>query len=147
MKVFIALCVAALIAVGGYLTMSALGIFDGSFWQAKNRNEIQQELTERSGKLNRKMETMLDQTTRFERTEVDENAMLFIYKLIKQHRRQIDIDKLRADVEPQLREQVCNDDSMAFYREHNIRTKFRYLDSNNEHIMTVAFVAGETCSA
>lgn len=126
-------------AVIGYL-LSPLNLT-----QSHSRNELQQLLVEKSGRLNRAMETMIDQETRFENARADEGKMIYTYKLIHQRKRRIDIDELRVQVEPQLQQQVCQSDSMQLYRDFKVTVEFRYLDSANESLFQLRFEPETLC--
>jgi len=107
--------------------------------QVRDRNQLYVELLERSGQLNRDLPKLLDGQTRFERAEVVNYGMRFVYALIAVDRFQHDIDGLRSQVEPFLRTSFCSAKSMTFYRDQAEFVEYLYQDRNNIHLFTLRF--------
>lgn len=135
------------------LSVLVLGIF--SIWLfnsghlgtgAKNRNQLYQELLERSGKLNRDLPKLLDRQTRFERAEVLDYGMRFIYTLVGVDKYQHDESSIRAQLEPAMRQAFCQADSLAFYRTEAEFLVIRYLDQNEATLFELRFTANDCLS-
>lgn len=101
---------------------------DDDPYSVKNRNDLYQALIERSGILNRDLPKLIDMNTRFERAEVVDYGMRYIYSLVKVDRYLHDIPSIQAQVEPVLTDYYCTLESMAFYRTRADHFTVRYLD-------------------
>ena len=92
------------------LSLSAMLLWN--YWQqsapSRDRNQLYVELLERSGQLNRDLPKLLDQQTRFERAEVVNYGMRFVYALIAVDRFQHDAMALRRQVEDYLLNSFCH---------------------------------------
>lgn len=132
LTVAVAVLVTGLLLIWAY---SSLGLQS----DAKNRNQLYQQLLERSGKLNRDLPKLLDSQTRFERAEVLNYGMRFIYTLVGVDKYQHDEDKIRAQLQPAMLEAFCNIDSLAFDREEADFLVIRYLDQNEATLFELRF--------
>lgn len=112
----------------------------------KNRNQLYQQLLERSGQLNRDLPKLLDTQTRFERAEVVDYGMRFIYTLVGVDKYRHDEDAIKAQLQGAMQQAFCSADSLAFYREHADFLVIRYLDQNEATLFELRFVAAD-CSA
>lgn len=116
-------------------------------WQqgsaVKNRNQLYQELLERSGKLNRDLPKLLDKQTRFERAEVANYGMRFIYSLIAVDKYGNDIDSIRDQLEGPMQRHYCTSDALAFYRKHADFAEFRYLDQSDNFLFNLRFTPAD----
>lgn len=112
-------------------------------WQhnqpSRNSNALYIALLERSGQLNRDLPKLLDRQTKFERAEVVDYGMRFVYTLINVDKYQQDIDDLEQQVQPQLLRQFCTSDTMELYREQADFFEIRYLDRGGENLFTLRF--------
>lgn len=111
----------------------------GKTSQVKERNQLYQELIQFSGQLNRDLPKLLDRQTRFERAEVVNYGMRFIYTMVQVDRFQQDVENLQAQIEPQMLQQYCQGESLAFYREYADFIEFRYLDKNELVLFSLRF--------
>ena len=90
----------------GAVLVVAVSVFAAgwNYWQqsqgSRDRNQLYVDLLERSGQLNRDLPKLLDRQTRFERAEVVNYGMRFVYALVAVDRFQNDSDALRQQVEP-----------------------------------------------
>ncbi|HET8816156.1 MAG TPA: hypothetical protein VFM61_01780 [Pseudidiomarina sp.] len=112
-----------------------------------NRNQLYQNLVERSGQLNRGLPKLLDRQTRFERTEVDNYGMRFIYSLINVDKFQYDESILKDQVEPQLAQLYCTDAGLDYFRTHADFVEFRYQDRKERHLFTLRYEPSVCTSA
>lgn len=139
-----------LIAAFMVLTLSVTAMLIWSYWQgsqsSRDRNQLYVDLLERSGQLNRDLPRLLDQQTRFERAEVVNYGMRFVYALIAVDRFQHDIDAVRQQAEPFLRNSFCNGKSMNFYRTQAEFVEYLYQDRNNMNLFTLRFTSAD-CEA
>lgn len=125
-----------IIAIWGYHSM-------GQSNSAKNRNQLYQELLERSGKLNRDLPKLLDTQTRFERAEVVNYGMRFIYTLVGVDKYQHDEDEIRQQLYTPMLQAYCTSESLAFYRDAAEALTIRYLDQNEATLFELRFVADD----
>lgn len=109
----------------------------------KNRNHLYQELLERSGQLNRDLPKLLDRQTRFERAEVSNYGMRFVYSLVGVDRYQHDVESVREQLEPAMRSAFCSSDSLRYYRENADFLEIRYLDRNEAKLFELRFIADD----
>lgn len=109
----------------------------------KNRNELYQQLLERSGQLNRDLPKLLDTQTRFERAEVVDYGMRFIYTLVGVDKYRHDEDAIKAQLQGAMQHAFCSADSLAFYRERADFLVIRYLDQNEATLFELRFVAAD----
>lgn len=127
------------------LIVGLMGIAIYAQWSGadstKNRNQLYQALLEQSGKLNRDLPKLLDTQTRFERAEVSQYGMRFIYSLVGVDRYQHDIDNVRGQIEPAMLRAFCTHDSLRFYRERADFLEIRYLDRNEAKLFEIRFAA------
>jgi len=107
----------------------------------KNRNRLYQNLIERSGILNRDLPKLLDSQTRFERAEVMNYGMRFVYTLVAVNRYQHDVEQLREQLQPSMLKAYCSADSLRFYRERAEFLVIRYLDQNDALLFELRFEA------
>ncbi|MDX1705480.1 hypothetical protein [Pseudidiomarina sp.] len=129
------------------LVIGLLLIWLFQLWQqgsaVKNRNQLYQELLERSGVLNRDLPKLLDEHTRFERAEVANYGMRFVYSLIGIDKYRNDVAGIQAQVEGPMQHHFCNSESLAFYRNHADFVEFRYLDMNDASLFTLRFTPAD----
>ncbi|PHR66865.1 MAG: hypothetical protein COA51_00190 [Idiomarina sp.] len=111
----------------------------------KNRNDLYQELLERSGKLNRDLPRLLDKQTRFERAEVVNYGMRFIYSLVDVDKYQHNVDEIRQQIEPAMQQQYCASEMLTYYREHAEFLLIRYLDRSEALLFELRFT-GDQCA-
>lgn len=112
---------------------------------SKNRNRLYQDLLERSGILNRDLPKLLDNQTRFERAEVINYGMRFVYTLVAVDRYQHNSEQLREQLQPAMLRAYCSADSLRFYRERAEFLTIRYLDQNDALLFELRFEA-EDCA-
>ncbi|WP_411358373.1 hypothetical protein [Pseudidiomarina salilacus] len=103
------------------------------------RNQLYTDLLERSGIMNRDLPRLLDEQTRFERAEVANYGMRFIYTLVRIDRFVHDEDAIEAEIYPQMLREYCQGEALAFYRERADFVEFRYLDQNELGLFTLRF--------
>ncbi|KFZ29794.1 hypothetical protein IDAT_01480 [Pseudidiomarina atlantica] len=103
------------------------------------RNQLYTDLLERSGIMNRDLPRLLDEQTRFERAEVVNYGMRFIYTLVRVDRFVHDEDAIEAEIYPQMLREYCQGEALAFYRERADFVEFRYLDQNELGLFTLRF--------
>lgn len=103
------------------------------------RNQLFTDLLERSGIMNRDLPRLLDEQTRFERAEVVNYGMRFIYTLVRVDRFVHDEDAIEAEIYPQMLREYCQGEALAFYRERADFVEFRYLDQNELGLFTLRF--------
>lgn len=103
------------------------------------RNQLYTDLLERSGIMNRDLPRLLDEQTRFERAEVVNYGMRFIYTLVRVDRFVHDEDAIEAGIYPQMLREYCQGEALAFYRERADFVEFRYLDQNELGLFTLRF--------
>lgn len=132
----------------------ALGIAVMVLWNywhssqgSRDRNQLYVDLLERSGQLNRDLPKLLDQQTRFERAEVVNYGMRFVYALIAVDRFVHDSEQLRQQVEPFLLNSFCTAKSMIFYRQQAEFVEYLYQDRNNINLFTLRFTSADCDSA
>jgi hypothetical protein len=106
---------------------------------SRDRNQLYVDLLERSGQLNRDLPKLLDQQTRFERAEVVNYGMRFVYALVAVDRFQHHAEGLREQVEPFLLNSFCSAKSMQFYRQQAEFVEYLYQDRNNMNLFTLRF--------
>lgn len=111
----------------------------GSSGSVKNRNHLYQQLLERSGQLNRDLPKLLDTQTRFERAEVIDYGMRFIYRLVGANRYQHDVSSIQEQIEPEMLRQFCQHEALKFYREQADFLVIRYLDQNEAQLFELRF--------
>lgn len=121
------LFIAIIAASIGFFITYPLWLTDDPY-SSKNRNDLYQALIERSGILNRDLPKLLDMNTRFERAEVVDYGMRYVYSLVNVDRYQHDIAQIQAQVEPALSDYYCRLDAMKFYRKQADHFTVRYLD-------------------
>lgn len=109
----------------------------------KNRNDLYQELLERSGKLNRDLPKLLDRQTRFERAEVMNYGMRFIYSLVGVDKYQHDVDDIRQQLEPAMLQEFCESEVLKYYREQAEFLIIRYLDRSEALLFELRFTADQ----
>ena len=136
------LTVAIGVLVTGLLIIWAYGSL-GLQSDTKNRNQLYQQLLERSGKLNRDLPKLLDSQTRFERAEVLNYGMRFIYTLVGVDKYQHDENAIKAQLQPAMRDAFCSADSLAFYREEADFLVIRYLDQNEATLFELRFESAD----
>ncbi len=112
----------------------------------KNRNDLYQQLLERSGKLNRDLPKLLDRQTRFERAEVVNYGMRFIYSLVDVNKYQHNIEDIRQQLQPAMLRQYCASESLKFYREQADFLVIRYLDRDETLLFELRFTADQCTS-
>ena len=133
----------------GVLVVVVVSVFAAgwNYWQqsqgSRDRNQLYVDLLERSGQLNRDLPKLLDRQTRFERAEVVNYGMRFVYALVAVDRFQNDSNALRQQVEPFLLTSFCTAKSMRFYRQEAEFVEYLYLDRNNMHLFTLRFSAND----
>ena len=129
------------------LVVSVAAMLMWNYWQgsqgSRDRNQLYVDLLERSGQLNRDLPKLLDQQTRFERAEVVNYGMRFVYALIAVDRFQHDIATVREQVEPFLRNSFCSAKSMQFYRHQADFVEYLYQDRNNMNLFTLRFTSAD----
>ena len=103
------------------------------------RNQLYTDLLERSGIMNRDLPRLLDEQTRFERAEVVNYGMRFIYTLVRVDRFVHDEDAIEAEIYPQMLREYCQGEALAFYRERADFVEFRYLDQNELGLFTLRY--------
>ena len=103
------------------------------------RNQLYTDLLERSGIMNRDLPRLLDEQTRFERAEVANYGMRFIYTLVRIDRFVHDEAAIEAEIYPQMLREYCQGEALAFYRERADFVEFRYLDQNELGLFTLRF--------
>lgn len=122
-----------------------------NYWQTsqpgRDRNQLYVELLERSGQFNRDLPKLLDQQTRFERAEVVNYGMRFVYALIAVDRFQHDINSVQQQVEPFMLNSFCTAKSMQFYRQQAEFVEYLYQDRNNMNLFTLRFTRADCDSA
>ena len=109
----------------------------------KNRNDLYQELLERSGKLNRDLPKLLDRQTRFERAEVMNYGMRFIYSLVGVDKYQHNIEDIRQQLESAMLRQFCESEALNYYREEAEFLIIRYLDRSEALLFELRFTADQ----
>lgn len=138
-QVVIAGCVVALLALTVYLLEST---------ETSTRlpeHKVRLELTERAGEFNRTLPRLLDEHTKFQYAEADHLGMRFVYSLIQVERLSHDIDALREQIEPQIKQQYCQSEAFEFYRKHARFFEIVYRDQNDQFLFTLRF-DGTNCS-
>ena len=103
------------------------------------RNQLYTDLLERSGIMNRDLPRLLDEQTRFERAEVANYGMRFIYTLISIDRFVHDEAAIEAEIYPHMLREYCQGEALAFYRQRADFVEFRYLDRNELGLFTLRF--------
>ncbi|RUO41018.1 hypothetical protein CWE22_02145 [Pseudidiomarina aestuarii] len=106
---------------------------------ARNRNELYQNLLERSGQLNRDLPKLLDRQTRFERAEVVNYGMRFVYSLINIDKFQYEEDELKEQIEPQMLRFYCSDPGLEYFRQYADHVEIRYQDRKERHLFTLRY--------
>jgi hypothetical protein len=129
------------------ISLSVAAVSLWNYWHAgqakRDRNELYIDLLERSGQLNRDLPKLLDQQTRFERAEVVNYGMRFVYALVAVERFVHDIDAVRTQVEPFLRNSYCTSKSMRFYRQQAEFVEYLHQDRNNMNLFTLRFTSAD----
>lgn len=133
----LSLIFAAVVALLAVLGVSLLQEPDRTSSSA--RNQLYTDLLERSGIMNRDLPRLLDEQTRFERAEVVNYGMRFIYTLVRVDRFVHDEDAIEAEIYPQMLREYCQGEALAFYRERADFVEFRYLDQNELGLFTLRF--------
>lgn len=134
-KCFVA--VVLLIICGVVMTLLISHFNDAG--SSKNRNQLYQNLLERSGQLNRDLPKLLDRQTRFERAEVNNYGMRFIYSLINIDKFQYDENSLKEQIEPQMLQFYCSDPGLDYFRTHADFVEVRYQDRKERHLFTLRY--------
>ncbi|WP_417656608.1 hypothetical protein [Pseudidiomarina aestuarii] len=106
---------------------------------SRNRNDLYQNLLERSGQLNRDLPKLLDRQTRFERAEVNNYGMRFVYSLINIDKFQYEESQLKEQIEPQMLRFYCSDPGLEYFRMHADHVEVRYQDRKERHLFTLRY--------
>lgn len=109
----------------------------------KNRNDLYQELLERSGKLNRDLPKLLDRQTRFERAEVINYGMRFVYSLVGVDKYQHNVEDIRQQLQPAMLQQFCQSETLKYYREQAEFLIIRYLDRSEALLFELRFTTDQ----
>lgn len=109
----------------------------------KNRNDLYQELLERSGKLNRDLPKLLDRQTRFERAEVINYGMRFVYSLVGVDKYQHNVEDIRQQLQPAMLQQFCQSEALKYYREQAEFLLIRYLDRSEALLFELRFTTDQ----
>ncbi len=132
------LLLAFIVLTSGVLLVWAYSQWDQS-QSTKNRNNLYVELLERSGQLNRDLPKLLDEGTRFERAEVVNYGMRFIYKLVRVNRHRHHVEDIQSQLEASMLRHYCQHDSLAYYRNQADFVEFQYLDMNEAKLFVLRF--------
>lgn len=131
------LLLALIVLVCGYL-LAWYGLDDARS-DSRQRQQLYLELLQRSAIFNRDLPKLIDRHTRFERAEVVNNGMRFVYALVEVDRFVHDADALRQQIEPVLRQRYCEGESLRFYREQAQFVEYLYQDRQNLSLFQLRF--------